>query len=156
MSLVGSLLSLLSCLVAKVLGVLRCSLAEKAWWIKCTRCKRLRCPECCSESLTFHFRAETELRRAQTRRKSYPNELWASDFEALEDTERRPGDSQEGFEELQSHDPSSLPSDYELPRSYGGHRSGCDPASPELRPALAGSNICRRRGPLKLMSKLIS
>ena len=51
--------------------------------------------------------------------------LLAPDFEVsgdLWDTERRPGEPQGGLQELQSHDPSSLPSDYELPRSYGGNR----------------------------------
>ena len=49
-------------------------------------------------------------------------------------TERRPGEPQGGLQELQSHDPSSLPSDYELPRSYGGHRPCVDLASIWLRP----------------------
>ena len=44
-------------------------------------------------------------------------------------TERRPGERQGGLQELESHDPSSLPSDYELPRSYEGHRPGVDGAS---------------------------
>ena len=44
----------------------------------------------------------------------------------LLDTERRPGEPQGGLQELQSHDPSSLPSDYELPRSSAGHRPSVD------------------------------
>ena len=67
-------------------------------------------------------------------------------------TERRPGEPQGGLQELQSHDPSSLPSDSELPRSSDGHRSGCGGAAAQLRPPFDGSNICRRRGPLKLRS----
>ena len=47
----------------------------------------------------------------------------------LWDTERRPRDPQGGLQELQSHDPSSLPSDSELPRSYEGHRLSVDPPS---------------------------
>ena len=74
----------------------------------------------------------------------------------LWDTERRPGEPQGGLQELQSHDPSSLLSDSELPRSYDGHRPSCDPAATGLRPPFDPSNICRRRGPLKLMSRLIS
>ena len=74
----------------------------------------------------------------------------------LWDAERRPGEPQGGLQELQSHDPSSLPSDSELPRSYDGHRPSCGGAATRLRPPFDGSNICRRRGPLKLMSKLIS
>ena len=48
-------------------------------------------------------------------------------------TERRPGEPQGGLQELQSHDPSSLPSDYELPRSSAGHRASVDLASAPLR-----------------------
>ena len=44
-------------------------------------------------------------------------------------TERRPGEPQGGLQELQSHDPSSRSSDYEVPRSGEGHRSGCGPPS---------------------------
>ena len=40
----------------------------------------------------------------------------------LWDTERRPREPQGGLQELQSHDPSSLPRGYELPRSSAGHR----------------------------------
>ena len=60
------------------------------------------------------------------------------------------------LQKLRSHDPSSLPSDYELPRSSDGHRPCVDLAAARLRPPFGPSNICRRRGPLKLMSKLIS
>ena len=58
--------------------------------------------------------------------------FWGSG--GLLDTERRPGEPQGGLQELQSHDPSSLPSDSELPRRGEGHRPGCDLASPPLRP----------------------
>ena len=47
-------------------------------------------------------------------------------------TERRPGEPQGGLQELQSHDPSSLPSDYELPRSSAGHRPGVGPVAAPL------------------------
>ena len=47
----------------------------------------------------------------------------------LWDTEERPGEPQGGLQELQSHDPSSLPSDSELPRSYEAHRPSFDPPS---------------------------
>ena len=39
------------------------------------------------------------------------------------------------LQELRSHDPSSLPSDYELPRSSAGHRPSVGPASAQLRPS---------------------
>ena len=52
---------------------------------------------------------------------------------------------QEAPKELQSHDPLSLPRDYELPRSYE-----------TLWPSYGGPNIFGRRGPLKLLSKLRS
>ena len=41
---------------------------------------------------------------------------------------------QEAPEEAQSHDPSALSIDYELPRSYASHRPGCGPAAAPLRP----------------------
>ena len=44
-------------------------------------------------------------------------------------TERRAGEPQKGLQELQSHDPSSLPSDSELPKGYGGHRPCVGPPS---------------------------
>ena len=60
-------------------------------------------------------------------------------------TERRAERQQEGENEAQQeekHSPEALPD--------------IDPASIGLRPPFAGSNICRRRGPLKLLSKLRS
>ena len=57
-------------------------------------------------------------------------------FGGLWDTERRPGEPQGGLQELQSHDPSSLPSDYGLPRSSGGHRPGVGGAATPLSPGV--------------------
>ena len=54
-------------------------------------------------------------------------------YGGLWDTERRPGEPQGGLQELQSHDPSSLPSDSELPRRAEGHRGSGGPAATPLR-----------------------
>ena len=57
--------------------------------------------------------------------------FWGSG--GLLDTERRPGEPQGGLQELQSHHPSSLSSDSELPRSGETHWSSVGGASAPLR-----------------------
>ena len=44
-------------------------------------------------------------------------------------SKKRPRDVQEAPKELQSHDPLSLCSDSDLPRSYGEHRRSVGPAA---------------------------
>ena len=75
-------------------------------------------------------------------------------FGRRQEPKKQRREPQEAPEEAPSHDPSALPSDYDLPRSPEGHRGCVDGAATELRATCDGPNICRRRGPLKLVSKL--
>ena len=85
------------------------------------------------------------------------------ELERPESKERQKKDSKELSRELpeapkgaSSHDPPSLPRDYELPRSGDTLWPGFDGASMGRRWGVGGGNICRRRGPQKLLSKLRS
>ena len=111
-------------------------------------------------------RAQIEMWRAQNRRKTCPKELWASDFEALEVSGTPRGD-QESLKEIPKSSKVTIHRACRVIMSSPGatgdidpaatqRRSGCDPAAAQLRPPFGPSNISRRRGPLKLMSKLIS
>ena len=101
------------------------------------------------------FRAQNEVLRAQNRRKTFPKELWASDLEALEVSGTPRGD-QESLKEVSKSSKVTIHRACRVILSSPGATTDIDPAAGELRPPFDGSNICRRRGPLKLMSKLIS
>ena len=84
-------------------------------------------------------RAQIEMWRAQNRRRSCPNELWASDFEALEVSGTPRGD-QESHKEVRkspkvtSHRAcrvimSSPGATADIDRAAMGLRPSCDPAS---------------------------
>ena len=81
--------------------------------------------------------------------------LLASDFEALEVSGTPRGD-QESLKEVSKSSKVTIHRACRVILSSPGEVRDIDPASPELRPPFGPSNICRRRGPLKLMSKLIS
>ena len=101
------------------------------------------------------FRAQNEVWRAQNRRKTCLKELLASDFEALEVSGTPRGD-QESLKEVSKSSKVTIHRACRVIMSSPGATADIGPASMDLRPPFAGSNICRRRGPLKLMSKLIS
>ena len=101
------------------------------------------------------FRAQNELWRAQNRRKTSPQELLASGFEALEVSGAPRGD-QGSLKEVSKSSKVTIRRACRVIMSSPEALPDIDPASTWLRPPFAGSNICRRRGPLKLMSKLIS
>ena len=93
-------------------------------------------------------KANSELRFASTR-------LLASDFEALEVSGTPRGD-QESLKEVSKSSKVTIHRACRVIMSSPGATRHIDPASAGLRPPFDPSNICRRRGPLKLMSKLIS
>ena len=101
------------------------------------------------------LRAQIELWRAQNQRKTSPKDLLASDFEALEVFGAPRGD-QESLKEVTKSSKVTIPRACRGILSSPGATGDIDPASTRLRPLFGPSNICRRRGPLKLMSKLIS
>ena len=92
------------------------------------------------------LRAQIEMWRVQNRRKRVRTSSrhrflrhwrFLGHREATRGASRRcaraPGEPQGGLQEPQSHDRPSLWSDYELPRSYDGHRPSVDRAATELR-----------------------
>ena len=101
------------------------------------------------------FRAQNELWRAQNRRKTSPKELLASDFEAVEVSGTPRGD-QESLKEVSKSSKVTIHRACRVILSSPEALPDIGPAAAQLRSLFAGSNICRRRGPLKLMSKLIT
>ena len=101
------------------------------------------------------LRAQNELWTAQNQREICPQELWASDLEALEVSGTPRGD-QESLKEVSKNSKVTIHRACRVILSSPGATRHIDPAAAELRPPFDPSNICRRRGPLKLMSKLIS
>ena len=93
-------------------------------------------------------KANWELRFASKR-------LLASDFEALEVSWTPRGD-QESLKDVSKNSKGTIHRACRMIMSSPGALPDIDPASIWLRSPFDGSNICRRRGPLKLMSKLIS
>ena len=87
--------------------------------------------------------------------KTSPQELLASDFEALEVSGTPRGDP-ESFKEVSKSSKVTIHRACRVIMSSPGATTDIDPAAAQLRPPFGPSNICRRRGPLKLMSKLIS
>ena len=79
----------------------------------------------------------------------------ASDFEALEVSGTPRGD-QESLKEVSKSSKVTIHRACRVIMSSPGAQPDIGLAAAPLRPSFAGSNICRRRGPLKLMSKLIS
>ena len=93
-------------------------------------------------------KANWELRFASKR-------LLASDFEALEVSGTPRGD-QESLKEVSKSSKVTIHRACRVILSSPGEVRDIGPSAMGLRPPFGPSNICRRRGPLKLMSKLIS
>ena len=103
--------------------------------MKCPRClviKRLRCSESCSESSRSHFESEVEMWRAQNRRKTFPKELWAADFAALEVSGTPRGD-QESFKEVSKNSKVTIHRACRVIMSSPGATGNIDLASTQLR-----------------------
>ena len=81
--------------------------------------------------------------------------LLASDFEALEVSGTPRGD-QESLKEVSKNSKVTIHRACRVIRNSPEALPDIGPASTQLRPPFGPSNICRRRGPPKLMSKLIS
>merc|ERR1712023_607130 len=96
----------------------------------------------------FILRAQAEMWRAQSRRKSCPNELSASDFEALE-VSGTPRGNQESPKEVCKSPKVTIHRACRVIMSSPGATRDIDPAATPFDPI----NICRRRGPPKLLSK---
>ena len=93
-------------------------------------------------------KANWELRFASQR-------LLASDFEALEVSGTPTGD-QESLKEVSKSSKVTIHRACRVIMSSPGAVRDIGPAAAGLRPPFGPSNICRRRGPLKLLSKLRS
>ena len=93
-------------------------------------------------------KASWELRFASKR-------FLASDFEALE-VSGTPRSDQESLKEVSKSSKVTIHRACRVILSSPGGVRDIDPAAAQLRPPFDPSNICRRRVPPKLMSKLIS
>ena len=93
-------------------------------------------------------KANWELRFASKR-------LLASDFEVLEVFKTPRGD-QGSLKEVSKNSKVTIHRPCRVPMSSPGATTDIDPSAAGLRLPFEPSNICCRRGPLKLMSKLIS
>ena len=97
------------------------------------------------------LRAQIEMWRAQNRRKTCPNELSASIFEALEVSGTPRGD-QESLKEVSKSPKVTIHRACRVIMSSPGATGDIDPAATQLRPSFDGSNIFRRRGPLSFLA----
>ena len=97
------------------------------------------------------LRDEFEMWRAQNRRKTCPDELSASFFEALE-VSGTPGGDQEILTDVSKSPKVTIDRACRVIMSSPEALTDIDPASMDLRPPFGGSNIFRRRGPLSLLA----
>ena len=86
------------------------------------------------------FRAQNEVWRAQNRRKTFPKELLASDFEALE-VSGAPRVDQESLKEVSNSSKVTIHRACRVVMSSPGVLTDIDPASAQLRPSFGGRVI---------------